>query len=74
MPSAADLLGRQLMETNLINLFGGERRTLVTRVAGLTADAAVARVARRAGRLDDVRGGRLGGIGRVLRQAGHLGR
>jgi hypothetical protein len=45
------------METNPINLIGLERRTLVPWVAGLPADAAVARMARRPGRLHDVRRG-----------------
>jgi hypothetical protein len=72
-PASANLFGRQLIETRLINLVGTERRTPVPRMTGLAADlillAASGRVLRRR---DDVAGGRLGGIGGVLLQAGDL--
>ena len=72
-PSAAVGAAVRAVVDGPVDRVRGEGRSLVTGVTRLTAQATpVAVLCRRFGRLRDVAGGRLGGIGRVLRQAGHL--
>ncbi len=65
----------QAIVFDLVELAGRKRRSLVALVSRLAADMPFAAArGRRLGRFDDVAGGRLGTVGGVLRQAGHLGR
>ena len=66
---------RAVMPDDAVNLVGGEGRAFVFDVPRLAADLALgfALGQRRRGRLDDVAGGGLGGVGGILLEPGDLG-